>query len=278
MTFHFGGRPKTVFTKTVFTKTVFTAPPDSSPNSSRGSKGSPSGETLEIASYGTVQNAPLRDAVDSVEGAGNLAYAAANPAHIPPVSASTKRTNAAGPLMPLRTPRARTLSNAFILPILGFFSILVLTSIALRSSDTLASKFIKTTLPGALQAAPSELFIKNSRFQKVTLDNGEVVRVISGTIVNTGQRNFLDVQIEVATFNGAGKPLGSVRANAGATLAKTKVPSLTSEMIEELQKSSGSHRLVIKPGDKKDFAIALLGDEYSSSKHFAARIYSAKSF
>ena len=101
---------------------------------------------------------------------------------------------------------------------------------------------------------------------------------MSGTIANSGQSNFYGIQLEAVAFNRFGKPLGTVRADASSVLAKSKVQSLTTEMIQQLQKGSSTKQLIIKPGQQREFAVALIGDEYAPAQHFGARVFAAKSF
>ena len=47
-------------------------------------------------------------------------------------------------------------------------------------------------------------------------------------------------------------------------------------MIQDMQEGKVSKRLILHPGEDKEFALALIGSEYGQAKHFGARIYSAK--
>lgn len=253
-------------------------------------------ELINIESFGTVQNTPLRDAPlhDSAEAmggafGGNIAYAAAfsepsaattHPLVNTPLDDTVGNQKSARrqPLSPVRSARPASFAKAIVTPVVGAFILLLGISILLTNNRSLSERFLRSAVPGALQAAPRELYIKNSRFQKVTLDNGEVVRIVSGTIVNSGQSNFYGIQLEAVAFNRFGKPLGTVRADASSVLAKSKVQSLTTEMIQQLQKGSSTKQLIIKPGQQRDFAVALIGDEYAPAQHFGARVFAAKSF
>lgn len=234
------------------------------------------GDSIDINSFGTVKNAPLADAPGDMDSSrlvsdGNLAYRADNPALVAPLTQPASRST----LPKVSAPQS--FWKMLVAPSLGFLAILGVASIALFNSSSLSQYFTQAAVPGALEAAPSELYIKNSKFDKVTLDNGEIIRVVSGVIVNSSERSFRAIEIEAALFDGAGKPLGTYRANAANTLAKTKIDSLTPEMIDHLQATSTPKRLILKPSENKEFAIALRGDQFARAQHFGARIYSAKS-
>ncbi len=253
-------------------------------------------ELINIESFGTVQNTPLRDAPlhDSAEAmggafGGNIAYAAAfsepsaattHPLVNTPLddTAGNQKSARRQPLSPVRSARPGSFAKAIATPVVGAFILLLGISTLLTNNRSVSERFLQSAVPGALQAAPRELYIKNSRFQKVTLDNGEVVRIVSGTIANSGQSNFYGIQLEAVAFNRFGKPLGTVRADASSVLAKSKVQSLTTEMIQQLQKGSSTKQLIIKPGQQREFAVALIGDEYAPAQHFGARVFAAKSF
>jgi predicted Zn finger-like uncharacterized protein len=237
------------------------------------------GDSIDINSFGTVKNAPLADTPGSMDSTrlgsdGSVAYKADNPALVAALNQPAS-TAARGTLTKLSAPRS--FWKMLVAPSLGFLAIMGITSIALFNSSSLSQHITKAFVPGALEAAPSELYIKNSKFEKVTLDNGEIIRVVSGVIVNSSERSFRAIEIEAALFDGTGKAIGTYRANAANTLAKTKINSLTPEMIDNLQAASTPKRLVLRPSENKEFAIALRGDQFARAQHFGARIYSAKS-
>ena len=165
--------------------------------------------------------------------------------------------------------------------LMGFLALLVAGSLYLRSDTTSASSLVQSLFPKAQRIAPAGLYIKNTRLNKVTLDNGDSIHVVTGRVVNQTSEKFSTVIIEAIAFDALGKPLVRTRVDASNTLAKTRVKSLTLDMIKNRQTSEPFPGFALKPGANEDFAIALgnggTSDEIAKARYFSARIYSVRS-
>jgi len=166
------------------------------------------------------------------------------------------------------------------LPVIGaliFFGVLGFT---LQANPELASSLSKKAFPAAPQIAPSELFIKNTKFRKVLLDSGESVYVVSGKILNDSPSNFRDVIIEGILFDANGAPLLRTRASASSALAKGRVRSLTPEIIERSQSAATPSDYRMSAGDGQEFTLVMdesgAPDAVSKARYFSARVYSVR--
>ena len=168
----------------------------------------------------------------------------------------------------------------FMLPILIVLTLLTAGSYYLRTSGTAAGWLARTFFHSAPRIAPPGLYIRNARLRNIVLDNGDKVLVISGKIVNQSQERFSEVMVEAIGFNELGEPTVKTKVNAASTLAKTRIKSLTPEMIRSLQSTEAEKGFLLKPGGQQDFAVALgdgpLVDEDGKVRYFSARIYSVR--
>ncbi len=164
--------------------------------------------------------------------------------------------------------------------VMGFLALLVVGSLYLRSDTTTASGLMRTLFPTAPRVAPTGLYIKNTQLKKITLDSGDSVSLVSGKVVNQANEAFSDVIIEAIAFDALGKPLMKNKVAASNTLARTRIKSLTPEMIKNIQTQDGSAAYTLRAGQSEDFAIALGNgenpSELSKARYFSARIYSVK--
>ncbi len=159
-------------------------------------------------------------------------------------------------------------------PLVFFLSILIGASYYLRSNPGAAENIYASFSQTAVQVAPPDLSIVNARFKQVVLDSGETAYLVSGTLKNQSQQTLRNVMLEGIGFNESGELVSRNRVDAGATLAKTRVRSLTPEMIKNLQSGQLKNKLVLKPGDAEDFTFALLNGEAAKARYFSARVYS----
>lgn len=188
------------------------------------------------------------------------------------------------PQAPLTSGFADALRNALNQPLNLLFGVpialnlllgviaFMLTLPAVHSSST-----VTMLIPEGPRAAPQGLYISRSAFKRVTLDSGETVPVVEGTITNRSSEILRDAQIEALLFGASGEVLARERAGVGASLVRTRIESLSIEMIKELQNRKRSRKLdTLKPGEKRDFALAVLAPESSTARYFGTRIYSVR--
>jgi hypothetical protein len=161
-------------------------------------------------------------------------------------------------------------------PLILCLACVALLAYVLKSSPATAEKFLAALNPAAELAAPAGLRVEGLRYQRIALEKGDTLVLISGQIVNGSSRVFKDVFIEAVGFDAAGKVLAKTRLNANSTLAKTRVKSLSPEMIENIQGSKSVKALNLDPSEKHEFAIGLLQPEMAKAKFFTARVYSVR--
>ncbi|MBN8549130.1 MAG: hypothetical protein J0M12_07445 [Deltaproteobacteria bacterium] len=159
-------------------------------------------------------------------------------------------------------------------PLVFFLSILMGASFYLRQHHEQAEKLFSSLSKHTAQVAPAELSIVNPKFKRVALDSGESAYLVSGSIKNASQETFRDLKLEAVGFDEGGELVARTQVDAGATLTKTRVRSLTSEMIKNLQSGQLKNKVELKPGESEDFTIALLDGDPSKARFFATRIYS----
>jgi len=140
----------------------------------------------------------------------------------------------------------------------------------------LSSSLSARYFPAGAQVAPAGLLIRDLKFRNVSLENGERVQIIGGTIENHTERSFKEILLEGLAFDRGGRQVVSQKADAGSTLAKSRVKSFTTEMIQELQGRKSARRFALEPGGKQEFAIALISDKMPEARYYSARIYSVR--
>ena len=173
-----------------------------------------------------------------------------------------------------RTPSAWNSFFMLLAPIAVALSLLGVLAYYAETHASVTGSVVASLVPAAPQAAPPGLHIRNTTFKTVTLDSGERVSVISGTLVNGSEKRFRDVQIEGVSFGPNGTPLAQARASASSSLSNTRMKSLTVEMIENLQTAASKKRFELRPGEEQEFSVALLDPESANANNFSARIYS----
>lgn len=161
-------------------------------------------------------------------------------------------------------------------PLIFFLSIIIGASYYLRSNSHGAETLFASLSKSSTQVAPPEVNIVNARFKEITLESGETAFIVSGTLKNHSQHTLSDITLEGIGFSEDGSPVTRTRVDAGATLAKTRIRSLTQEMIRNLQSGQLKSKVTLKPGDSEDFSFALLNGEAAKARYFSARVYSVR--
>lgn|GEM_PF-3666781 len=168
----------------------------------------------------------------------------------------------------------------FASPLLFFLALLMAFSYHLRTHPTSAAWVSQRVFPAAPRPAPVGLYIKNSNFKKVILDNGETVHIVTGKIMNSTQHSFNQILLEGILFDALGKPLSRTKVDASTTLAKTRIKSLTLDMIRNIQNGRPDRTFRLNPNQDLDFSLALgidnLREEISQARFFTVRLYSVK--
>ncbi|NLF24192.1 MAG: hypothetical protein GX589_00850 [Deltaproteobacteria bacterium] len=161
-------------------------------------------------------------------------------------------------------------------PIVLFLMVLWGLGQLLESSPQSAAWISRLIVPNGERVAPEGLFISGLKQRKVDLEDGESVRLISGTLENRSKEDFEEVQLEALTFDKSGKRLSSLKVHAGSTMANTRVKSLSLALIDELQSRPPAKRFELKSDETSDFAIALPFEEGEEAHYYTARVYSVR--
>lgn len=165
----------------------------------------------------------------------------------------------------------------FCAPVMVFLTLLVGTSFYIRTDPRFAQKFSSIFFLPQIQVPPPGLFIEELRFRTVSLDSGESIGVISGTLVNDTAQTFSRVAVEGVAFDTTGRHVASQVVDAGSSLSKARVKSLTVDMIDHLQNNKRKEKaLNLAPGKRHEFSIALSAEIAGTGRHYSARVYSVE--
>lgn len=174
-----------------------------------------------------------------------------------------------------RTGLSRWSSFAYIAaPLLFFVSGVLGASAYLNQNANQGEELVLSISPNLPQIPPVEVSIEETGFRRAALDSGEVVYLVSGTLINNSDETFKDVQLEGLGFDSRGGLVSRTKIDAGATLAKTRIRSLSLGMIEELQSGKIKSKQELKPGQSQEFTFALLDGKPELASYFSARVYS----
>jgi predicted Zn finger-like uncharacterized protein len=166
----------------------------------------------------------------------------------------------------------------FIAPALATLVFLIGFMFYSLSTPHTAQEIVAALSPYSPQLPPDGLHIESTSFRKMTLDSGDTVYLITGQIRNESQHTYKNVQVEGQIFSTKGMLLGNTRTNAASTLASTRIRSLTTSMIREIQTNRPTPRFQLTPGESHEFVVALLPQqltpEWQNAAFFSARIHS----
>lgn len=162
------------------------------------------------------------------------------------------------------------------LPIIGFLALLLAFSFYATARPIETGKMASTLFPSIEDAAPADLYITKSGLKEVTLDSGDTIHVISGKLVNHTDKTFKDVHVEGLLFDKSGKLIASKKIDAASSLGKSRLQSLTLDMLDNLQETKSAKRFELRAGDEKDFTLAVPEGEENPA-YFSTRVYSARS-
>lgn len=177
--------------------------------------------------------------------------------------------------MPWRTSGWRGVW-AVSLPILGCLTVLGLAALSLGSDRSFDRRVAASLFPNAAAVAPADIRVVDTAFAPIALSNGETVHLITGTVINDSGADVSNVILEGLTFDAAGRILSSAKVTSGATLAHSRLQSLTPEIIVRLQSGENSKPLRLRAGESEKVSLALTDHSVREARFFAARVYSAK--
>ncbi len=162
------------------------------------------------------------------------------------------------------------------LPVLICLVLLVLLGSVLTSNPGQSVSIANSIIPGQAQVAPASLYISKVRHQVVELESGDAVHIISGTLKNSSEDTFSEVILQGFAYNEAGRELESLLVSAASSLAKTRIQSLSLEMIDNLQNKPINKRYQLKAGESQDFTIAMFSEALEKTTYYSARVYSVR--
>ena len=184
---------------------------------------------------------------------------------------------------PERMPLWRSIA-IFGLPMLITLCLLAVFG-AWLSATSNANNAVASMLSRYLyQTSPARLSIRDAGFKRVTLEDGTNINLVTGVLANNTGQTWNQVTVEGFAFDSKGRAIITQRTEAVDSLAKSRVKSLSPDMIRNLQNSKASKPLAIKPGEKLEFSLALLPDAgdinteklLSHARYFGTRVYSVK--
>lgn len=161
-------------------------------------------------------------------------------------------------------------------PLVGFLLLLGALGWYLGSNPMSTQDLLRSAVPSLPIAAPEGVIVRNTNFNVITMENGEELPLVTGKITNSTDRSFDDVQIEAHVFDKSGNIIDHARIGIGNGLAQGRIRALSREMIAEMQQEAGPDRVTIKPGESREFAVALLDRTVNKASFFSARIYSVR--
>ncbi|MCB0334092.1 MAG: hypothetical protein KDD55_11370 [Bdellovibrionales bacterium] len=167
-----------------------------------------------------------------------------------------------------------SLSRVFLFvgaPLCIFLVVLGIAGHLLGASSN-AAQYASLLFPHEFQAAPPEVRIVRSHFKRIELDTGEAVYAIIGKLKNDSVHTLSDVLLEGVVFDNDGQPLVSKKVSLSPVMNK-ELSALTPEVIDRLQ-NTPPRKLMVRPREKKQFAIVFMADELSAAQFFTTRVYS----
>lgn len=159
-------------------------------------------------------------------------------------------------------------------PLVFFLTAMLGFSYYLRGNTGSAETLYASLSSTAPQIPPATLRIETPKFKHVVLDSGESVYLVSGSLVNGSNETLKNIQLEGIAFNNEGEFVARTNVDIAATLGKTRLRSLTLEMIRNLQSGQLKSKFELKPGQREDFTFALLEGDASKAQYFSTRVHS----
>jgi predicted Zn finger-like uncharacterized protein len=207
-------------------------------------------------------------------GYGSLTRAESSP--IPKIETTD---NSIDPLLKKAVVKAPPSYKLLLAP--SFASIILFGAIAIISM--VSPKTITNLSNGFIAAKehtlPTDLYVKKASLKRVVLDSGETVSVITGKVKNDSSLAIKELFLEAAIFDPKSKLLEKRKAHVASALTKSRVQSLTPQMLEDLQNAKPARSFNLKPNQEGDFTIVVPEPQAINSlppTSFVTRIYSGR--
>jgi hypothetical protein len=179
-------------------------------------------------------------------------------------------------------------------PLVATFAIMVGLSYSSRMSPETIGATMRAVAPSFLsdatpQLPPSELSVKGLRLQFTKVATQETVALITGTVVNSSDRQIDDVVLEGLGFNAQGEVLVASKAPLRSALSREKPATLPFDSVKRFQSSLSARKPTIGPREEVSFTVALLAPttatatagspaelDLAALKYFSARVFSVR--
>jgi len=124
---------------------------------------------------------------------------------------------------------------------------------------------------------PAELRIRSLDLERIALESGEDISMVKGLLKNGSQASYNNILLEVAFFDSAGNLLETKRAPLiGANPRRTRLESLPSNVIFEMQQRASLEKSKIGAGEELSFQIALSPEETAGASYYTTRVHSVR--
>ena len=183
--------------------------------------------------------------------------------------------------VPLEESTAQKWRSVYILGSILILALIGLTILSYRllNNPTSARSVFSSALSIGPTSPPPGVFISDVQFKELSLENNIKLPTISGKVLNKSDRNFKEVVIIGGLFDRKGASLFQEKTNLSSPLHKSRIKSLSVEMIQRLQTEGSDRGFVLKAGGEAPFLLPFtsnLNDTKTLQKaaHFAAKVFS----
>jgi predicted Zn finger-like uncharacterized protein len=212
--------------------------------------------------YGISYGDPMTDSADGLSSkvpSGAFAYAPETP--------------------PPEAPQRSAMQNLglFFMPIIFALICACAMSLYLIKSPNFAEALAGNLGVPLPKFAPAGMYIDDIKYNKITLESGEVIFAVSGRVKNDSLQKFRNVLLEGFAFDHEGHILASAKVSAANGLNDSRIKSLNMEMIKNMQSAKAPKKFELGPNSSQDFLIVLNSEgkvDLSKAQFFSARIHS----
>ena len=168
------------------------------------------------------------------------------------------------------------------IPLIAALIGLAVLSVGTISDPSLLNDLVSTTLKAGPSSPPPGLFISEVQFKDLELENGNRLPAITGKVTNRTDRIFNEVVIIGGLFDKKGAPMVEAKTNLSSPLHRSRLKSLSIEMLPKLMTEGSSRSFKLKPGEESLFVLPFSEETTGGMKikkapaHFAAKVFSVE--
>lgn len=130
---------------------------------------------------------------------------------------------------------------------------------------------------GAVFPPPPNAYIQATTIKKLHIDSGETVSVITGMLRNDSPTTLKNVIVEGILYDSQGGVLVRRQVPIAASLGRSRIQSLSIDMIEDLQNSPPAKHSTVRSGTQSEFTIVIPENtQIADARFYASRIYSVE--